>query len=197
MAGLFGDIIDPTELEVSKPHVPGNHAAKISDLEAKTAASGDPYLVLHFTIDGEKYSIQEWFRVSNKPSSEWDDVNPLLTKEGSPRYFQSGKNKGQPRTEKYELTQSYANLKRRLLSIGVPEDKVNVVGRDDLVGTDVILTTSLNPRGYAQIERVTVPGASGTSLPGRSANAAPAANPFAGSTSAAAPSEEKVNPFAN
>lgn len=193
MAGLFGDIIDPTELEVSKPHVPGNHAAKISDLEAKTAASGDPYLVLHFTIDGEKYSIQEWFRVSGKPSDEWDDVQAVKSKDGTPRLFKSGKNVGKPVTEKYELTQSYSNLKRRLLSVGVPEDKVNAVGRDELVGIDVILTTTLNGKGYAQIERVTVPGASGTSLPGRSANE----NPFAGSTSAAAPSEEKVNPFAN
>lgn len=192
MAGLFGDIIDPTELEVSKPHVPGNHAAKISDLEAKTAASGDPYLVLHFTIDGEKYSIQEWFRVSGKPSDEWDDVQPVNGKDG-PRFFKSGKNVGKPVTEKYELTQSYSNLKRRLLSVGVPEDKVNAVGRDELVGIDVILTTTLNGKGYAQIERVTVPGASGTSLPGRSANE----NPFGGTTSgAAASSEEKVNPFA-
>lgn len=196
MAGLFGDIINPDELEVSKPHTPGNHPATISDLEAKTSAGGDPFIVLHFSIEGEKYSIQEWFRVSNKPSDQWDDVNPLLAKDGSPRYFQSGKNKGKPRTEKYELTQSYANLKRRLLSVGVPEDKVNAVGRDDLVGTQVILTTSLNPKGYAQIERVTVPGASGTSLPGKSAAAG--SNPFATSSAAAPASAAPAtgNPFA-
>lgn len=174
--GLFGDIIDPSELAVSAPHVAGDHSGTVSGMEEKTSKAGDPFVVFKYDI-GEDYDIQEWFRITYKPSSQWDDTTVIRVS-----------SRGKKFTEADEMRNNYANLKRRLLSLGVPKAAVNTVGSDDLIGIPVVVTTRLNDRGYPQVRNVVRPGASGTSLPGTPAGA---------TTQPAAPSvSTDVNPFA-
>lgn len=83
--------------------------------------------------------------------------------------IQSGEYEGDDITEWKEIPQpadphnltpqerkSNSWLKQRLLSLGVPEDRVNDVEEDDLVGVDCVVTVAEGKNGYMNVTRVEV-----------------------------------------
>lgn len=53
-----------------------------------------------------------------------------------------------------EEKRSLSFLKMRLLELGVPEDRINSVSEDDLVGLDVYVTTKEGKNGYTNVQKV-------------------------------------------
>lgn len=82
-----------------------------------------PFFILEYTIEGGDYDSktqQEWKRM---PSTDSNDPGYRLSAEGKQRA---------------------SFIKSRLLSLGIPESRVDTVGRDDLIGIKVRITIKKN-----------------------------------------------------
>lgn len=53
-----------------------------------------------------------------------------------------------------EESRALSFLKQRLLNLEVPEDKMNSVSDDDLVGMEVYVTTKEGKNGYTNVQKV-------------------------------------------
>lgn len=191
--GLFDDAgIDASELNVGK--LVGDYKAVVTNVEQKKSKKDDPYLVFSYTLPESDFPVQDWFILlpEGKTFADLDDTD------GEAHAYDTAKGAHVKQTELAFYKRAYKNLKARLVDLGVPEDQVNSVNPEEVIGTEIILTLRENPKSdFPTISKVTIPGASGTSLP----TIAPAATPTASATSApasasAAAAPSGVNPFA-
>lgn len=180
--GLF-DVagINPDEIEVSTSHKPGNHPFTVTGVDIKNSKAGDPYVIFSYDID-EDWPLQDWFRIlpEGKTIAQCDDTDDSFNT------YSYRNNKGEMvnvrQTEKTFFENAYKQLKRRLMDLGVPEDKVNSINPMDLKGVQGMVTTAIKPNSdFPSIKKVWIPAASGTALP--SAGAMPTAPTMPSATS--------------
>ena len=187
--GLFDDAgIDADELATGVLD-PGDHKAVLTAISLETYPKYGrddydvPNYVLEYSVENFDFALKEFFPVlpdgvTFANLDDEDDTFNVFTARG----------RTVNQTERKWWSSNYASLKRRLVSLGVEESRVNSVALDDLVGTEVVLTTDLNKKGFARITKVSVPGASGVKLPtpakpvanksAEKVNDAPKSNPF-------------------
>lgn len=199
--GLFDDAgIDDAELKVGAKIEPGDYPGEVSGMEVKlskektaedgTKSGGDRFVVLSYTLaeDVSEFPIQDWFRILDEGKT-FDDLDDEDDSYNVTPW-------GSKQTEKAFFKNAYKQLKKRLMSLGVPEDKVNSVGPDDLIGAPVIVSLVENKKStFPKIKDVSAPGSSGTSLPSAPgpSTTASASSPASAS---AAPTTAPSNPFA-
>jgi hypothetical protein len=63
-----------------------------------------------------------------------------------------------PRNLTKDESRALAWLKQRLLNLEIPEDRMNSVSDDDLVGLDVYVTTKEGKNGYTNVQKVELQG---------------------------------------
>lgn len=143
---IFGDL-DIASAEDNPFGVPDNtYETFLTDAEVKTSKAGNKGLALTYRIasgDHEGKNISEW---KNIPTPE-DPKNPSA-----------------------EDKTAMSWLKQRLLSLGVPESRMNTLNPSDLVGTHLYVTTKTKD-GYTNVRNV--------ELITENAEVAVGANPFA------------------
>jgi hypothetical protein len=193
MMGLFEDAgIDASDLDLGLSD--GQHPAVISKITERQPGKKDPsvfYQVWEYTTPDHDYPIMEFFQIlpEGKRLADCDDTDDSFNVYENPR---TGKTVKQ--TELNYFRGKYRQLKSRMVSVGVPEDKINAVSSRDLINTPVTITTKR--RGaYANIVDVVVPGAAGVSLPSRSAGAT-STDASASDTASATTAPAGSNPFA-
>jgi len=150
--GIDADAVEAVEAGGGGPQ-PGTYPAVISGARLNQHDDYGMALILEYKIEGYEYLVQEWFNLPNRPGP-WDDT----TKD----------DRGY--TEDQTNRRNLGLLKQRLLSVGVPETKVNEVDpvRGDLNGTEVVLTLVKNKKGYTAVAKrdgVRVKPATANSLP--------------------------------
>jgi len=133
--GLFGDLDVQNAKEISFIIPEGNYEAVISNFEVKkTKDESKTGLNILYTITEEgRYkgrSVLEWQRV---PQPDDTDIQTPEQRETSMGY-----------------------LKKRLLSLGVPEDEINTVEAKNFIGKPVALgiTVRLNPKSKEEQNQV-------------------------------------------
>lgn len=199
--GLFDDAgIDDAELKVSGKIEPGDYPGEVSNMEVTHSkekvneetgqkTGGDRYVVLSYALaeDVSEFPVQDWFRILPEGKT-FDDLDDEDNSYNTTPW-------GAKQTEKAFYKNAYKQLKKRLMSIGVPENMVNKVGPDDLIGTKVIVSLVENKKStFPKIKDVTAPGSSGTSLPSaQGASATATASPLASASGAPTTAS---NPFA-
>lgn len=162
---------------------PGRYPALVKNVRKEEGVQKDgetPWLALVFEYEYEddKSIGEEWFFLPNKPKSMWDYETPLTNNKGE---VMTDRQTGNILTEGSQNEKLLGYIKKRLLSIGVPEARINQV--DPLAGhvngIEVVVTLVKNNRtGYTNIKKgsegvVAKPQISQT-LPG--ASSAPAAS---------------------
>jgi hypothetical protein len=148
MSGIFGDLgVDGTEVELpsSGGYKPGTYLAQISNAEIKVGTKKDDTavnIILHYTLDDfpDSYAVQEYFGLP-KTAAPWDNLTVIRE---TPQ--------GQPVTEDSHNKWLLGILKKRLLSLGVPEEKVNDVKTENLIGIPVVIKLVKNGE-YTNIAR--------------------------------------------
>lgn len=63
-----------------------------------------------------------------------------------------------PRNLTKDEARALSWLKQRLLNLDIPEDRMNSVSDDDLVGLDVYVTTKEGKNGYTNVQKVELQG---------------------------------------
>ena len=144
---IFGDL-DIASAEDNPFGVPDNtYETYLTEAEVKTSKAGNKGLALTYRVasgDHEGKNISEW---KNIPTPE-DPKNPSA-----------------------EDKTAMSWLKQRLISLGVPESRMNTLDpKKDLVGTHLYVTTKTKD-GYTNVRNVELIGAGETASAG--------ANPFA------------------
>jgi hypothetical protein len=161
--GLFDDAgIDSTE-DLDSVLNDGPHKAKIVDIIRSQESKNTPGTFYHYWVyetPDHDWPIRKGFRIMEpgRKFSDLDDTddsfNVYTTKQGVKR-----------QTERTFYRQKYQEIKRWIMQHGVDEENVNNVDNDDFINMEVIIDTFIDKKGYAQISGVTVPGASGATLP--------------------------------
>lgn len=192
--GLFDDAGIDAEADLDSVLKDGDHPAEITDIiksKESQATPGTFYHTWEYTTPDHDWPIRKMFRIlpPGRTFADLDDTddsfNVYTTTKRTVR-----------QTERAFYRQKYQEIKRWIMQHGVDEDKVNSVDVNDFVHMNVIITTFTDKKGYAQISGVTVPGASGTTLPTVSnvQTATPTATESV--TASASPVPAGTNPFA-
>lgn len=197
--GLFDDAgIDPDDLVTGLED--GPHPAVLSKVFQKDFKYGNkidpeatrPNLVFEYEVEGAAFPVNKLFPIAPGPISEMDDTDDTYN-------VYPVKTRIIRQTEQAFWRGQYRNLKQWLIGHGVDPADVNRVDPQDLVGTKVVLSTKRSKTGFTNAVNVAVEGASGTSLPTRSASASAqtSASATAPASAVSAPTGTvKVNPFA-
>lgn len=130
---LFGDL-DIASADDDPFAIPDNtYDCYLTDVKVAPTKNGDKTgMTLIYTIDDGAHKgkqIQEWRRIPDAAHPQEDD----------------------------ERAKSY--LKSRMLSLGVPENRINSVTADDLIGAHVHVTVK-NSNGYTNVRKVALVPAS-------------------------------------
>jgi hypothetical protein len=164
--GLFDDAgIDEQELnDLDTGLKDGKHPAVLTDLplHEKTKEDGTVtrYQVFEWTVENHDWPVKQFFEIlpPGLTLATCDDTDDSFNVYNGRR--------GQVRqTQKAYYRGKMAALKRQYESLGIPEERMNTVSKEDLKNLKAVIETTRNKQGYAQIDKVSVPGASGTSLP--------------------------------
>lgn len=127
-------VTDPNRVTEGKHHA-FVYEAKVMDLTARGKGKS---LVITYKMAGDDQD-------SGKTVDEWRGI-PVVSADGQ---FASDKDRN-----------NASWLKRRLIDLGVPEDKINDIQPNDLVGTEVYVTFK-NNGAYQNVSKVEVVGADG------------------------------------
>jgi len=122
--GLFGDLDIASAKEVSFTIPADTYEAIVSNFEVKPTKDGTKTgmnITYTVTQDGRfrGRTVTEWQRV---PAKEDTDIQTPEQKE-----------------------QAMGYIKKRLLSLGVPEDHINDVTPDEIIGTNVYMSVKVKP----------------------------------------------------
>lgn len=128
---LFGDL-DIASAADNPFEIPANsYEATVTDVRVgKTRDESKVGMTFIYTIQSGEYEgqdITEWKQIPTPA-----DPHNLTTDE----------------------KRSMSFLKQRLLSLGVPEDRMNSVKEDELIGADVVVTVKPGKNGYTNVSRV-------------------------------------------
>lgn len=183
---LFGDLDVAGAEELSSGVPDGPRNAILTGVEVQFGKK-DPnarFLVFSYTPEGYNFSVNEWKGIPSGRPETWDNT------------IRDGK--GRTQYDRNQLALSF--LKARLVSLGVPEDRINSVQPSDLIGTPCIVTFKKDANGYSQVTKVALPGDSGVSLP-QATPVSPTRVPLANVASVPAPvataaTVSQENPFA-
>lgn len=192
--GLFDDAgIDTNDLGTDLKA--GDHPATITDIVRSKESENTPgefYHIWEYTTPDHDWPIRKFFRIlpPGRTFADLDDTDDSFN------VYTGRGNRVVRQTEKNFYLSKYRDIKRWIVQHGVDEEDVNSVDVSDFVNMSVTITTSTNKKGYAQVDAVTVPGASGATLP--TVSSAPTVNP---NVSVSAPASASVapagtNPFA-
>lgn len=130
--GLF-DELDIAGADDNPWLVPDNtYPAVVSNLEVKKDRNDNMAMTFFYKIKEGDYADREISEYKRMPHSS--DKDKL---EGAEK----------------ERAKSY--IKMRLASLGIPEERMNEVEKDDLIGIDCYITVK-NNKGYANINNVTL-----------------------------------------
>lgn len=128
---LFGELdVDIAAADDNPFEVPaGIYSGFVSDVEVKESQKGNQGLMITYTVgpDDAEYA--------GRTIGEWKNL---------------------PVPGDAKAAQAASFLKLRLLSLGVPEDKINSIEADDLIGTAVVFTVADGKDGYKNIRKVTL-----------------------------------------
>lgn len=147
--GIFGDLgVDADEIEVpsgSGGPPPGIYPAFLSSAVVKTGTKKDETavnIILSYTLEGEtfQYPVDEYFGMP-KRKGPWDKTTVI-----------GQTPKGDDITEDSNNKWLLGIFKKRVLSLGVPEDKVNTLKLEHLIGVPVVLKLVKNG-DYTNIAR--------------------------------------------
>jgi len=130
--GMFGDL-DLEQAQDDPFAVPDNsYICYLTDLKSGPTKAGDKVgLTLEFTIDEGEHK--------GKTVTEWKQIpKPADPKNPSP-----------------EDLKAMSFIKQRMLSLGVPRDRINTTNPSDLIGTKVVISVK-NKGGYTNVKDVTV-----------------------------------------
>lgn len=128
---IFGDL-DIANAENDPFSVaPGTYEATVSDVEVKDNKDKTlKGLWITYTITGEDVE-------TGKKVTEWKTIP----------------NPADPKNPSAEDKRAMSFLKMRLSSLGIPESRMNTVGPEDLIGTDVVITVKKNGE-YTNVTKV-------------------------------------------
>lgn len=139
--GIFGDL--DVEAAADDPFAvdDGTYNGTITKCEAKPTKNGDKIgLTLEYTITDEG-------PMAGRKVSEWKHI---------------------PRSGDENAANAASFLKQRLISIGVPADRINSFEPEDALGTDVVFTVKKNGE-YTNVTRVALPDGGGSTSDGGNA----------------------------
>lgn len=130
--GMFGDL-DVSQAQDDPFAVPDNsYVCYLTDVKVGPTKNGDKVgMTLEYTIDEGAHN--------GKKISEWKQIPQPAD----------------PKNPSDDDMRSMSFLKQRVLSLGVPESKVNSIGPDDLIGTKCVVAVK-NKGGYTNVRNVTV-----------------------------------------
>jgi hypothetical protein len=132
--GIFGDLDLSAASDDPFKIEDGTYEAVITKAEVKrNKADTDNFLVLTYTIDDG----------TKRQAQEWKKIP------------------SNPSADDYERSKSY--LKQRLLSIGIPNERINAFEPDDAIGTEVVITVKENSDGFPNINKVVLASDAGGS----------------------------------
>lgn len=147
--GLFDELEIDVASAVDPFAIPlGMHLCFLTAAEMKKSSKGGAGLAITYTIDGGDHNgtkISEW---KNCPANKEE----AATEDGK---------------------KSLGWLKQRLTSLGVPEDRMNTMDPDDLVGIHCWVTVKEGKDGFTNIGKVSVADENASAI------AAGTSNPFA------------------
>jgi hypothetical protein len=130
--GLF-DELDVAGAEDNPWSVPDNtYASVVSDVSVKKDKNGNMAMTFFYKVtdgDYEGRSVSEYKRLPHK-----DDTDILTGK---------------------ALEDAKSYLKQRLGTLGIPEERMNSVEIEDLIGIECYITVK-NNKGYANVRNVTL-----------------------------------------
>ncbi len=158
---LFSGIDIAGADDLAKGIPAGTYPAVVFDVRTEVGSKANPdgnFLIIEYAVDGYEFPARE---------KKWIPTDAEVA--------------AQPKEAK--LARSF--LKDRLLSLGVPPERLNAVGPENLIGIEVTITMR-ERNGYTNVSRVAVRDGSEASvtLPKATAPAeiatpvAPAANPW-------------------
>lgn len=120
MTGFLNDLgLREASTDPNKVTIEGKFPVFISDLQTKTLKKG-PTLIITYKVSPQD---EEW---AGKTKTEFKTLPNIDPETG--RYLTA------------DDEQNAAYLKQRLLSFGVPEDELDTMTRDDLLGTPLWIT---------------------------------------------------------
>jgi hypothetical protein len=133
--GIFGDLDVQAAADDPFAVDDGTYNATISACEVKpTKDETKTGLILTYTITDEG-------NMTGRKVSEWKQI---------------------PKPGDSNADSAASWLKQRLLSIGIPSDRINSFEPDDAIGIDVVITVK-NNNGYANVNKVVLAGGSASS----------------------------------
>jgi len=135
---IFGDIDIANAEEVSNVLPADTYECVVSNFEVKPTKDGSKLgLNIAYTVSQEgrfkARLIFEWQRVPRPTDTDLDEAGKA---------------------------QALSYLKHRLLSLGIPEDRLNTVQPADVIGKTVLVSVKVKPRGgedQNQVTKVQVP----------------------------------------
>jgi hypothetical protein len=132
--GLFGDL-DVASAADNPFEIPANtYECTLTDVSVGPTKAGDKVgMTLKYTIQGDG-------DYADMDITEWKEIPQPAD----------------PQNLTAEEKRANSWLKQRLLSLGVPETRVNSVEVDDLLGTDLTVTIAEGKKGYMNVTKVEV-----------------------------------------
>ena len=121
MPGLFEelDIAGANDDPWSMPEI--TYAAVVSDLEIKVNEKGNHGMYFKYKVTEGEYAdreVQEYKRLPHPQDAE--------------------------KLEGKKLADARSYIKQRLASLGIPEERMNTVSKDDIVGIECYISTKMN-----------------------------------------------------
>lgn len=130
--GMFGDL-DFENAQDDPFAVPDNsYISYLTDVKVGPTKNGDKVgMTLEYTIDEGPHA--------GKKISEWKQIPQPAD----------------PKNPSDDDMRSMSFIKQRMISLGVPADKINTTNPDDLIGTKCVVAVK-NKGGYTNVRQVTV-----------------------------------------
>jgi hypothetical protein len=130
--GMFGDL-DLESAQDDPFAIPDNsYVAYLTDVRVGPTKNGDKVgMTMEYTIDEGPHS--------SKKISEWKQIPQPVD----------------PKNLTDEEMRAMSFIKQRMLSLGVPAEKINEVKPDDLIGTKVVVAVK-NKGGYTNVRSIQV-----------------------------------------
>lgn len=124
--GIFGDLDLASASDDPFSVDDGTYEAVVTKAEVrKNKNETDNFLVLEYTIEDDG-------NMSGRKVSEWKKI---------------------PKQDAEDFDRAASFLKQRLLSIGIPNERINTFEPDDALGASVVITVKTKD-GYANVNKV-------------------------------------------
>lgn len=159
--GIF-DGIDAADVEVLNFNVKRETLfGTITSAEVRVKEeTGSKGILIEWSFEGREYGVKEYYGIPTTPPAAWDKETVLRKKDG-------GDMPEQYNTEFKANMAKYGDLKKRYISLGIPEERFNSVEVEDLEGLtgNVTIGPQKDNPSFARVISVAQPGAAGTRLP--------------------------------